>query len=280
MGPASIEETRRTELMNHLLRDEGPDSNYVRYVRTVFSSPRLTIYEPPPPTPPAPSQPGSRKKINPYLTERFGLLTDTSFERCRMFYGDHANTMDIAYRTFGVPKEIICGILRIETNFGLPTALTPHPLGRRPAVNSLYTLYVRRSTIKRREFAARELKFFLRIAYNLGWDVFEIPGSPTGAFGLPQFEPSSFNVAKDGNGDGKVDLFNPDDAIMSVAHYLVTRGWDKNPKHQNLAIAKYYGLGDKERYYMKAVLKYAEGMKKYFDAHPITNEPIPNKPIP
>ena len=42
---------------------------------------------------------------------------------------------------------------------------------------------------------------------------------------------------------------------------LVTRGWDSNPEHQKRAIYAYYGGRydmDPRKYYMKAVLKYAE----------------------
>ena len=47
-----------------------------------------------------------------------------------------------------------------------------------------------------------------------------MPGSSTGAIGLLQFEPSNFYIAVDGDGDGKIDLFDPADAIMSLAHFL------------------------------------------------------------
>jgi membrane-bound lytic murein transglycosylase B len=52
-----------------------------------------------------------------------------------------------------------------------------------------------------------------------------ILGSSTGAIGLVQFEPSVFNAAVDGKGDGKIDLFDPEDAILSVAQdHLVEPG--------------------------------------------------------
>jgi membrane-bound lytic murein transglycosylase B len=89
---------------------------------------------------------------------------------------------------------------------------------------------------------------------------------------LAQFEPSSFKIAVDGDGDGKIDLFNPEDAILSVAHYLTTRGWDGQPQHQYRAIYAYYGGHydtDPNKYYMKAVLKYALEIHKYLQDHPV-----------
>ena len=104
------------------------------------------------------------------------------------------------------------------------------------------------------------------------WDLFAVPGSPTGAIGLAQFEPSAFSVAVDGDGDGKINLFDPEDAILSVAHYLVTRGWDASPEHQKRAIYAYYGGhydSDPYKFYMKAVLAYAEQVRMYLQDHPI-----------
>ncbi len=98
-----------------------------------------------------------------------------------------------------MPREIICGILRIETNFGMPTKLSPNPVGTTPAINRLVTLYVRwpprersvRHFARRQEFALNELKDLLVAGCRFGWDLFQIPGSPTGAIGLAQFEPSN-----------------------------------------------------------------------------------------
>ena len=46
--------------------------------------------------------------------------------------------------------------------------------------------------------------------------------------GAPQFIASSYrNYAIDGNGDGKIDLFNSwDDVLMSIGNYLNRNGWD------------------------------------------------------
>ena len=133
------------------------------------------------------------------------------------------------------------------------------------------TLYVRRSphdksSAKRQNFAFNELKELLKAGDEFEWDLFEIPGSPTGALGLVQFEPTSLKDAVDGNGDGKIDLFDPEDAIPSLAHYLVTRGWDSDLENQHRAIYAYYGgnfKADKHKYYMRAVLKYADAFCAY-----------------
>jgi membrane-bound lytic murein transglycosylase B len=270
---ATEEENRKSELQNRLCADKELNC---AYVIKLFADPRLIVYTPPATTAP----PSKDRERNPYLTKRFGLLSPESLERCRGFVQAHLLAFDAAYKIYGVPKEIICGHLRIETDFGIPTGLSPHPLGAVPAINRLVTLYVRRPSrpqtgsqfARRQAFALNQMKFLLQAASDNGWDLFQVPGSPTGAIGLAQFEPSSFKVAVDGDGDGKIDLFNPEDAILSVAHYLTTRGWDSQPQHQYRAIYAYYGGHydtDPDKYYMRAVLRYAQEMISYLRSHPI-----------
>jgi membrane-bound lytic murein transglycosylase B len=276
-GPTPVEERRKSQLQERLCAVKELNC---AYVIALFTDPRFEIYYPPEPAPPKPTPLQKDRERNPFLTMRFGLLTAESLERCRGFLQAHALAFDSAYSIYGVPREVICGILRIETDFGIPTKLSPNPVGTLPAINRLVTLYVRRAPgetsprhfARRQEFALHQLQDLLVAARRFGWDLFQIPGSPTGAIGLAQFEPSSLNVAVDGNGDGKIDLFDPADAILSVAHYLVTRGWDSEPLHRQRAIYAYYGGNygtDRDKYYMRAVLKYANEVAEYLKEHPV-----------
>ena len=275
-----VEEHRKQQLASLLCATRELDC---AYVTGLFSDPRLRIYYPPAPERKKPPELQKEREQNPFFRERFGLLTTESLERCRGFLQMHAAAFDAAYQKYGVPPQIICGILRIETDFGMPTRLSPHPLGTIPVINRLVTLYVRlspgersfRHFVRQQEFALLELKDLLKAAAKFGWDVFEIPGSPTGAIGLAQFEPSSLKDAVDGNGDGTIDLFDPSDAIPSVAHYLVTRGWDADTRHQERAIYAYYGGNydaDPHKYYMAAVLRYAHEISEYLKDHPVESE--------
>ena len=280
----SVEAQRLSALQIRLCGVQELDCEYVK---SIFGDPRLAIYQPPPPAPEQPStRPSRERERNPYFTKRFGLLSPESLERCRLFVGAHAAALATAYDMYGVSKEVICAHLRIETNFGIPTKLSPNPLGKRSAVNQLVSLYVRSPSlripearfVRRQDFAFGELSKLIAIGKSLDWDLLNVPGSPTGAIGLSQFEPSSFRVAVDGNGDGKIDLFDPDDAIVSIAHYLVTRGWNGNPEHQKRAIYAYYGGHydqDPRKYYMKAVLKYASEVGAYLKEHPVESDRAP-----
>jgi membrane-bound lytic murein transglycosylase B len=282
-GPAGLspeEEHRMTQLQERLCAFRGLNC---AYVMALFADPRLDIYHPPVPQRQESNRSQVEKERNPFFAARFGLLTEESLERCRGFVRLHAVSFDVAYRTYGVPAKVICGILRIETNFGIPTRLSPNPVGATPAINRLVTLYVRplpREGLSQRfarwqQFALRELKELLGAATKFDWDLFQIPGSKTGAIGLPQFEPSSLKLAIDGNGDGKIDLFDPDDAIPSIANYLVIHGWDNESTHQQRAIYSYYGGNyalDRHKYYMTAVLKYADEFDQYAAIHALERE--------
>jgi membrane-bound lytic murein transglycosylase B len=290
-GLTAEEGRRKTELQNRLCADRQLNCSYVT---ALLADQRLTIYLPPEPAGPRSAPLPKEHERNPYFTKRFGLLTPESLERCREFVQAHAPAFDAAYRIYGVPREVICAHLRIETDFGIPTKLSPNPLGTIPAIDRLVTLYVRKPArkqkpdrfVRRQAFALDELKNLIQAASNYDWDLFQIPGSSTGAIGLVQFEPSSFKVAVDGDGDGNIDLFEPADAIPSVAHYLVTRGWDDQPQHQQRAIYAYYGghySTDPNKYYMKAVLKYSSEMVRYLKDHPLESglasmpEPLPTE---
>ena len=281
-SPAQMtrQEVQRLNALHKRLCDSARLS--CSYVDAIFTDARLTIYQPPAPTPPPGTEPPPSRvrQPNPYLTARFGLLSPESLERCRSFIAAHALAFDAAQKLYGVPREVICGHLRIETDFGIVTPLTPYPLGTFPAIDRLLSLYVRRPAalrssarfVQRQHFAETQLVDLLTAAKENSWDLFEIPGSSTGAIGLVQFEPSVFDIAVDGNGDGKIDLFDPEDAILSVAHYLVLHGWDNNVDHQKRAVYAYYGghyETDRDKYYMKAVLAYADAVHTYLEDHPV-----------
>ena len=79
---------------------------------------------------------------------------------------------------------------------------------------------------RRAEFFSGELEQFLLQARKEGTDPLALRGSYAGAMGYGQFMPSSFTkYAVDFDGDGHIDLWNPRDAIGSVANYFKQHGW-------------------------------------------------------
>jgi len=155
VAPASEEEHRKTELQNRLCADRELSC---AYVTALLNDPRLTIHSPPEPEVSPRATAPKEYERNPYFKRRFGLLTSESLERMQEFIQAHLLAFDAAYHIYGVPREVICGHLRIETDFGIPTKLSPHPLGTIPAINRLVSLYVRKPSRKqpRNRFVHRQ----------------------------------------------------------------------------------------------------------------------------
>ena len=72
-----------------------------------------------------------------------------------------------------------------------------------------------------------ELDALVRLVGEQGIPREQLKGSWAGAFGQAQFLPSSFLAyAKDGDGDGKIDLWGSNsDVFASIANYLAGNGW-------------------------------------------------------
>ncbi len=143
------------------------------------------------------------------------------------FWGRHEAELNRAQTEFGVPPEIIVGILGVETIYGRQ----PGNIRVMDALTTLAFAYPdtpNRQT--RMEYFRSELKQAMLYARESNIDAFSLSGSFAGAIGLPQFMPGSIRrFAVDFDGDGKIDLRNsPADAIGSVASFLAQHGWTAN----------------------------------------------------
>ena len=141
------------------------------------------------------------------------------------FWQQHSAALARAERQYGVPAEIIVGILGVETIYG-------QNMGNFRVIDALATLSfdfpsAHPRALERREFFRRELEQFLSLMQRQRSDPFEPLGSYAGAMGLPQFMPSSSaSYAVDFDGDNHINLFSsPQDAIGSVANYFIAHGW-------------------------------------------------------
>ncbi|MGE4558881.1 MAG: lytic murein transglycosylase B [Desulfobulbus sp.] len=148
---------------------------------------------------------------------RAKFLDETHVGSGAEFARRYQRALQRATRMYGVPEEYILGIMAIETNFG-------RNMGSHRVLDALTTLgfdYARRGA-----FFRDELEEFLLMARSEGLDPARPKGSFAGAMGLGQFMPSSFRKwAVDFNGDGHRDLWNPEDAIGSIANYFAQHGW-------------------------------------------------------
>ncbi len=153
-----------------------------------------------------------------YANYRAKFLTPALISAGTRFWQLHADDLRRAEEEFGVPAEVILGILGVETNYGRNT-------GSFRAVDALATIAF--DGHRRQDFFRDELKELLLLARDKGIDPLQIKGSYAGAVGLPQFMPSSYRkYAVDYDRDGAIDLRgSPADAIGSVANYIKAFGW-------------------------------------------------------
>ncbi|MGF1644314.1 MAG: lytic murein transglycosylase B [Thiotrichales bacterium] len=160
-------------------------------------------------------RPAEGKPWNEY---RAIFLTDRRVSGGVRFWNENEKWLKLARERFGVPEEILVGIIGVETFYGAQ-------MGRYKVFDSLVTLsfdYPPRSP-----FFTKELKNFLLLTLEESIDPFEVQGSYAGAMGMGQFMPSSFRAyAVDFDGDGQRDLWRSTaDGIGSVANYFKVHGW-------------------------------------------------------
>lgn len=152
----------------------------------------------------------------------------------RAFWVANEAALAAAETRYGVPPEIVVGIIGIETLYGQQT-------GNFRVIDALATLSFDFPTGRRDRsaFFRDELEQYLRLSHDQGNDPLAQRGSFAGAIGMPQFMPSSVRkYAVDFDGDGRIDLQrNPADVIGSVAHYLAEFGWQRGlPTHHEVAV--------------------------------------------
>lgn len=148
------------------------------------------------------------------------------------FWQENQATLARAEQEWGVPPEIIVGIIGVETIYG-------RQMGSFRVIDALATLAFNfpRShprAADRSEYFRGELEHFLVMRSQSGGDPLQPLGSYAGAMGMPQFMPSSCaKWAVDFDGDGSIDLSrNAADVIGSVANYFKSYGWQPGmPTH-------------------------------------------------
>jgi peptidoglycan lytic transglycosylase B len=191
-----------------------------------------------------------RKGISRYLVHSEASLNYNQFTRKKSiqialkYMEQHQKTLERTEKTYGVDKEIVTAILLVETRLGtllggpfvLNTLSTMAALADPDVRDMFWGKVAKSSQLTRKQFdrwvkrksswAYKELKAFLDYTAQENMDPAAIPGSYSGAMGIAQFMPSNvLALAKDGNDDGQINLFDHSDAINSVANFLKHYGW-------------------------------------------------------
>jgi membrane-bound lytic murein transglycosylase B len=170
-----------------------------------------------------PAPPGQPKNWHAYRTR---FIEPKRINAGVAFWDRYADALTRAEAQYGVPPEIIVGLLGIETIYGRNT-------GNFRVMDAITTLAFAYpdtpNRIPRMAYFRGELENTLLFARDAGIDPFSLLGSYAGAIGWPQFMHGSIRkYAVDFDGDGKIDLRNsPVDAIGSVANFLAQHGWKR-----------------------------------------------------
>ena len=137
----------------------------------------------------------------------------------------HAATLADAQQRYGVPPEIVAGVVGVESFYGRMT-------GNYRVLDALATLAFDFPTGRsdRSAFYRSELRAYLVWCALEGRDADTARGSFAGAIGWPQFMPSSLlKFAVDYDHDGHVDVSSGgDDVVGSIASYFATFGWQRD----------------------------------------------------
>lgn len=206
------------------------------------------------------------------------FLSQTNIAKSRRYMADHQSILLEAQRQYGVAPEVITAILLVETRLGTY-------LGKSRVLNILSTMASLQDTRAREKlwremssegrydrqrfnkkadqrspWAYNELKAYIQYTHDSGLDPLQVQGSYAGAMGICQFMPSNIEgYGADGNGDGRVDLFDHSDAIFSVARYFQKHGWKSGLKGDDaIAVVKRYNHSTP---YAQTVLGVAQKIK-------------------
>lgn len=177
-----------------------------------------------------------------WLRYRKKFITPDNVQNGVVFWNQYEDALNRAWQVYGVPPEIIVGIIGVETRWG-------RVMGKTRILDALATLsfnYPRRA-----EYFSGELETFLLMARDEQDDPLNLKGSFAGAMGYGQFMPSSYKqYAVDFSGDGHINLWEPVDAIGSVANYFKAHGWVKGDQVAVMANGQAPGLpnGFKTKY--------------------------------
>ncbi len=160
------------------------------------------------------NQPEFVKTFSDYFSKR---VTDWRINKGREKLAEHKDFLSTLTDQYGVPAHYLVAFWGLETNFG-------GFKGKIPIIPALTTLACDK---RRSQYFSKELIQALLLLEREQLESQDMIGSWAGAMGHTQFMPTAYmNHARDGDEDGKIDLWNSEqDALASAANFLKNLGW-------------------------------------------------------
>ena len=206
------------------------------------------------------------------------FLEPSSLRKAREFLEENQLWMRALEEKSGVEAELVTAIFLIESDFGrypgrynlLQVFTSLASCNQEAHLQKVYDelrsqypeldyQWLKRRARKKSAWGYGQLVALLRLADRL--EVDQVKGSWAGAFGICQFIPSScLSYAVDGNGDGRIDLYDFQDAAASVVNYLKVHGWRSGLDRQ--AREKVVWSYNHSRLYCQTVVELAHRLQK------------------
>lgn len=219
---------------------------------------------------------GSAKKI--LVPNIFGFLYHGDYmshdsaaarSKIKRYLRSHQNSFRTAEKKYKVSAKSIAALLWVETKLGkttgkhpvawvyyslslasqprfcseilrmVPDELAKSALPSKPTQAEAEQKVMERCKTKS-DWAMDELAALFELKKTHGLKPFQIRASFAGAFGIPQFIPTSYKKYAVSSFRKKPDLFLISDAILSVGHFLNQNGWKNDiPESQTAALYSY-----------------------------------------
>ena len=203
------------EFINHMNKNHNFSMSYLKnnFKKLEYQKTAFKLINPP-----------AKKKedrVRSWQDYKNRFVTEKVVNNGKLFMTKYRRVLEKASNRYGVPANVIVGILGVETRYGKVT-------GDYRAIDTLATFAF--ENYKRKNFFLKELEQLFLLARENKVDIKNFKGSYAGALGIPQFMPSSWRkFAVDFDNDGKIDLIGSEaDAIGSIANYLSIHGWRPN----------------------------------------------------
>lgn len=166
------------------------------------------------------NQPEVKFSFNKYVN---GKLTKWRIETGRKHYKKNYDFLQFIGKTYKVDPAVVIALWGVETNYGT------YPL-KHNAFKALANISYTHSRKSRRNFFKKELFDLFEVTKRNKLAPLTLQSSWAGALGQCQFMPSNvLAYAKDGNGDGKIDIWNTQkDVFASAANFIHKLGWQNN----------------------------------------------------